>query len=151
MRAALFVLAAAGASLVASSCGSARAACTPGTHTTYRTFCGPAHATLKVGGKTLSFTGGSCQVSGSTFSINIGTVMFPPGKPKYDYFEISVRAEKGGTYTNQTVDWQLPRVDDRVLANATIKLAADRKSGSFSGLMIQSPRAPAGSGTFSCS
>ncbi len=155
MRTALVVLAAAGTSFVATSCGSARAACTPGTDrtrgVTYRTFCGPAHATLKVGGKTLSFTGGSCEISGSIFSIDIGTYSFPPGEPKYGFFEIRVRAKKGGTYTKQTVDWQLPKGNEWALANATIKLAADRKSGSFSGLVLQSPRAPVGSGTFNCS
>jgi hypothetical protein len=148
------VLAVALAALAGATHASARQECSAGTRssggTTYRTFCGPAHATLEVGGKTLTFTGGSCQVSGTIFSINIGTITLPPGKPKYDYFGITVmNATKGGLYKNQAVGWQLPHGKQGSLIRTTIALAKDRKTGTFSG----SPLTGGGKGIghFSCS
>ena len=140
------------AALAAVGHASARQACTAGTQSsggvTYRTFCGPAHATLKVGGKTLAFTTGSCQMSSSIFSINIGTITLPPGKPKYDYFGITVMAKKGGTYSNQSVTWQLPHGKAGSVVYATIKLAGNRKSGTFSGQVLGT--SGKGTGSFSC-
>ena len=153
LRIGLAAAAAAVAALLAASHAAARQACTAGTHSsggvTYRTFCGPAHATLKVGGQTLTFKGGSCQINSSIFSINIGTITLPPGKPKYDYFGITVFAKKGGTYKNQSVTWQLPHGKHGSLISATIKLASNRKSGSFSGTVLGA--SGKGNGTFSCS
>jgi hypothetical protein len=141
------------AALAAVAHASARPECTAGTHTsggvTYRTFCGPAHATLHDGGKTYSFSGGSCLSSGSTFSINIGTITLPPGKPKYDYFGITIVGAHPGTLTNQAVAWQQPHTNPGSLYRTTITLASGLKKGTFSGPNILG--GGNGSGTFSCS
>ena len=147
------VLAGVVAALAAAGHASARQACTAGVHSsggvTYRTFCGPAHATLKVGGKTYSFKGGSCQLTGKLMSINIGTITLPPGKPKYNYFGITVFAKKGGTYSNQAVAWQFPHGKSGSLLRTTIKLAGSRKSGTFSGSPLTG--GGKGVGSFGCS
>src|SRR5207247_2534167 len=41
-----------------------------------RVFCGPAKASVRIGGKTLSFANGLCEQSGGGFVVNIGT-FFP--------------------------------------------------------------------------
>ena len=129
-----------------------RANCTPGVRTaggvTYRTFCGGAHATLHIRGKTYRFTGGSCDSDSSTFTINIGTITLPPGKPKYRYFGITVFTSHDGTYTNQGVAWQFPNGVRNALFHATIKLQGGRKRGTFSGTTLADRRK--GYGTFSC-
>src|SRR5579884_1768762 len=99
----LVALAAAVAALAASAGHAAteRAACTPGTRTVggvqERVFCGPAKATVTVGGKTLRFAGGSCERTPAYVSVNIGTVVLgPTGRPKPDYFGLDVGAYPGG-------------------------------------------------------
>jgi hypothetical protein len=149
MRIAL--VAAALAALALTAQATARESCTAGVRTsggvTYRTFCGGAHATLHIGGKTYRFAGGSCDSTSSTFTINIGTITLPPGKPKYRYFGITVFTSHDGTYRNQAVAWQFPKVRN-ALYHATIKLQGGRKRGTFSGTTLADRRP--GSGTFSC-
>jgi hypothetical protein len=146
------VIAASLAAFAAATHASARETCTAGTHfsggVTYHIFCGPAHAILKVGGKTYSFKGGSCEVVGNLFSINIGTITLTPAKSRYDYFGITVFAKKDGTYTSQAVYWNLPHSKRRSLSRTTIKLAGGRKHGTFSGATFTGGKA---TGTFSCS
>jgi hypothetical protein len=140
------------AALALGAQASAREACTSGVKTsggaTYRTFCGSAHATLKFGGKTYQFLGGSCDSTTSTFTINLGTITLPPGKPKYRYFGITVFTGKDGTYINQAVAWQFPNGAHNALFRATIKLTGGRKHGTFSGKSLTGGKS--GSGTFSC-
>ena len=131
----------------------ARAACTAGVHTTggvtYRTFCGPARATLHLGSKTYSFTQGGCERTGSSFTINIGTITLPPGSPKYRYFGITVFKGKDGTYTEQAVALQFPGGKRTSLFHAKIVLKAGRSQGTFAGTTL-ADHTP-GSGTFRCS
>jgi hypothetical protein len=130
----------------------ARPACTPGTQSSggvnYRTFCGPAKATLHIGGKTYTFTGGSCDNTSSAFTINIGTITLPPGKPKYRYFGITVFTGHDGTFQNQAVSWQFPNGAHNSLFHAKIVLQGGRKKGTFSGKTLADQKP--GSGTFSC-
>ena len=153
MRALLLAAVLAAAALAMTAQASARQSCTAGTHSsggvTYRTFCGAAHATLKVGGKTYSFKGGSCELSRTLMSINIGTITLPPGKPKYDYFGITLSAKKGGSYANQAATWQLPHGKQGSLFQTTIKLAGNRRSGTFYGAPLTG--GGKGTGSFSCS
>ncbi len=131
----------------------ARTLCTPGVHksggATYRTFCGPAHATIKSRGKTYILRNGSCSASDkSTFSINIGTVTLGAAKPKYDYFGITVFATKDGTYTTgAVVAWERPGTR-AALWHTTVKLQGGRTRGSFAGQLIIG--GGTASGTFSC-
>jgi hypothetical protein len=150
MRIAL--VAAALAALALTAQAPARQSCTPGVHTTggvtRRTFCGKAHATLHFGGKTYRFTGGSCDSTPGAFTINIGTITLPPGKPKSRYFGITVFTTHDGTFTNQGVAWQFPNGARNSLFHATIKLQGGRKRGTFSGTRMADQKR--GSGTFSC-
>jgi hypothetical protein len=144
--------AAALAALALGAQASARESCTAGVKTTagvtYRTFCGKAKATLHFGGKTYHFVGGSCDSTASAFTINLGTITLPPGKPKYRYFGISVFTPKDGTFTNQAVGWQFPHGAHNALFHATIKLTGGRKHGTFKGTTLADQKP--GSGTFSC-
>jgi hypothetical protein len=64
---------------VASGSPRSTAACVPGVKringVPARTFCGPARATVKMNGKTISYSGGKCSKSLGLFSVNIGTVV----------------------------------------------------------------------------
>jgi hypothetical protein len=149
-RAALLAVLA--AALVVAAQASARQSCTAGVRTTggvtYRTFCGSAHATLHFGGKTYRFVGGSCDSTPSAFTINIGTITLPPGKPKHRYFGITVFTKRDGTFTNQAVGWQFPTGAHNSLFHATIRLQGGRKRGTFTGTALADQRK--GFGTFSC-
>ena len=152
MKPGLLVAAAALAALVLVGQSPARPACTPGTQTSggvnYRTFCGAAKATLHFGGKTYTFSGGSCDNTSSAFTINIGTITLPPGKPKYRYFGITVFTAHDGTFLNQAVAWQFPNGAHNSLFHAKIVLKGGRKKGTFSGTTLADHKP--GSGTFSC-
>jgi hypothetical protein len=131
---------------------SARQSCTAGVRTAggvnYRTFCGSARATLHFGGKTYRFVGGRCDSTSSAFTINIGTITLPPGKPKYRYFGITVFTSHDGTFTNQAIGWQFANGTHNSLFHATIKLTGGRKHGTFSGTTLADQKR--GFGTFSC-
>lgn len=146
----VLLLAAVAAALVWTTQASSRPACTPGVRTaggvTYRTFCGPARATLHIGGKTLVFTGGSCQRA--TFTINIGTITLPPGKPKYRYFGMTIFGNRDGVYQDQAVSWQLPDGEHNSLFHATVVLKNGRSQGTFSGSTLADH--VKGSGSFHC-
>jgi len=149
----LLILAGLAATLAWTAQAPARPACTAGVHTTggvnYRTFCGPAHATLHFGGETYVFSGGSCDSTSDTFTINIGTITLPTGKPKYRYFGITVFTKRDGTFTNQGVSWQFPNGAHNSLFHVTIKLTGGRKQGTFKGTTLADHKS--GFGTFRCS
>src|SRR5688572_15543366 len=78
---ALLMIAAAGA-----QAGQAAATCKPGP-TTYKgagakTFCGPASAVLKIGARTLTYSGGSCTRTSTAIELNIGTAILDAKDPK---------------------------------------------------------------------
>jgi hypothetical protein len=130
----------------------ARQSCTPGVRTaggvTYRTFCGKAKATVDFGGHTYHFTGGSCDSTSDAFTINIGTITLPPGKPKYRYFGITVFTPKDGMFNNQAIGWTFPNGARNSLLHATVKLQGGRKHGTFRGMTLGDNKR--GFGTFSC-
>jgi hypothetical protein len=126
--------------------------CTPGVKTvsgvTYRTFCGPAHATIKSGGKTYTLRNGSCDSTKGLFTINVGTITLGLGVPKYAYFGITIATAKDGTFTTGTaVAWQLPG-KRRSLWHTTVKLQGGRTHGTFTGTFIIG--GGTASGTFAC-
>jgi hypothetical protein len=115
----------------------ARTGCTAGVKTvkgvTYRTFCGPAKAQVTVHAVDHRFDGGGlCTRSGGTFSINVGTITLPPGKPKFSYFGITVFKAHDGTFKNQAVGWQLPGTGKSIIGG-TITLSHGMRRGTFSG------------------
>ena len=133
MKATLLVLVVAVAALAAATHASARPACTAGATGKSRTFCGPAHATLKDGGKTYTFKGGSCATTGSMWTLNIGTITLS-GTPKHKYFGITVFGKKAGKYTADVVAWQFPgKHGSLIKTTVTLKTL---KSGTFSGTNV---------------
>lgn len=136
---------------ITASVATARTSCTPGVRTvgesTVRTFCGPATATAKIGGKTFHFTGGQCAVEQGYFTVNIGAITLGSEKPKYAYLGIDVKPPKPGTHASQIVSWQTPGKRYSLLP-AKVTLAAGLHSGTFSGPVLGG--GGSGSGSFHC-
>jgi hypothetical protein len=144
-----------------------RAECTPGRSTigghSAMTFCGPAKATVKVKGKTYTFTGGSCTKASRYVNVNIGTVVLGARKQKQPYFSILVGsypganagtppAPKDGTYggglvvvRTSNLGWDLNGFDKDV----KITLKKNRNAGTFTGSTHFVPRIKV-TGSFAC-
>jgi hypothetical protein len=149
------VLAFAAAALVAPSTSSAAAAaCVPGKTTVAgkpaTRFCGPAHATAKVGGKKFVFTGGVCQTSGTYFTVNIGTVVnnkVATAKPgPLPYFNISLTPASTGVHLTQGLTWIVGGKRYAPIGNK-ITINQGLKSGYFSGRAVGGAKI---TGTFIC-
>jgi hypothetical protein len=100
---------------------------------TYRTFCGPARATLHLGGKTYRYSGDECERTGTSFAINLGTITLPPGSPKYRYFGIAVFTGNDRTYKEQAVALQFPGGKRTSLFHAKIGPRGWKDAGNFRG------------------
>ncbi|MBV8259312.1 MAG: hypothetical protein JOZ56_10790 [Actinobacteria bacterium] len=160
----LVLLALAAAAFPAAASASHRAgACTPGmtkvAGTDARTFCGPAKATVTVGGKTLSFSGGACEHTAAYVSVNIGTVVLgQTSAKKPDYFGLNVGAGVGagnrpaphdGSYTGAVVAAVKSGKSYLVRGDtAKVTLAGNRSHGTFASTLLFGGGAV--SGTFSC-
>ena len=137
-----------------------RASCTPGVHpfgdVSARTFCGPAKATLVVGGRTIRFQGGSCQRGPAYLSLNIGTVVLgQTTKPRPDYFGLNVGkvplfggtpATHDGTFPAEALAIRHANKSYSML-QATVTLAGGRSRGTYRGRILGGGT---GHGTFSC-
>jgi len=148
MKAALLLLAVAGAALIAASHASARqATCKPSTVPRERNYCGPAQATLKVGGKTYHFKGGMCAVDGQTWTLNIGAISYN-GKPtKRAYFGITMFSNKAGRH-GAAITWILRKHPSQSLLDGKVKLARGLQKGTFTG---KTDRGGKATGSFRCS
>ena len=152
MRHAL-VLGALVALLAAAAAGagtSSRAACKPGIRkigtSSYRVFCGPASASLRLGGKTQSFRKGGCiTLGGRVFTVSIGSLTMSRGKALYRYLGITVPQAKGdGTYRRASVTWAFG-AKRYLLSGARVRLTGKRSRGTFSGRIAGTKRRVAGS------
>jgi hypothetical protein len=125
------------------------AACVPGIKTidgvSARTFCGPAKATVKMNGKTISYSGGKCSRSLGLFSINIGTVVLGNLRNKPEYFGMTASA-KAGVQPRQGVSVVHAGKSQAIVGAVTIK--AGLKAGTFSGKVFGSSKTI--SGSFTC-
>ncbi len=123
--------------------------CTPGVKTiagtSARTFCGPAKATVKLNGKTLSYKGGECSTSIGLFSVNVGTVVLGTVKGAPEYFGVTAKA-KPGTQSRQTI--AVVHAGSTSAVIGTVTLTAGLKGGTFSGKVFGSSAVI--SGSFSC-
>jgi hypothetical protein len=143
VRRALVLGALAALSLAAAGTGaSATTACKPGIHTvgkvTYRVYCGPASASVKVAGKTHSFRGGSCLRAGVTrvFTMSIGKLTIGKGKPRYSYFGVTVpTANHDGLYRRAVVTWAIGG-KRYSLYNVKLRLTNGQTRGTFSGRAV---------------
>ena len=82
---------------------------------TVHTWCGPAKATVKWQGRTLTIKGGRCEISDvfgkAYFVINTGRYTAPPGKPKAAAFSALQGGSgplKPGTQTSWLINFQTP-------------------------------------------
>jgi hypothetical protein len=88
-----------------------RAACIPGPKMIrgvhVQVFCGPATATIRLGGRTIRIRQGQCgpNVSGY-FSVRVGIFTFIPSRSKYTWFAAYVGGDRGRTYRNQKVAFE---------------------------------------------
>jgi hypothetical protein len=110
-----------------------------------RTFCGPARATVRVNGKTITYKGGECGTGLGQFSVNIGTVVLGTLKNKPDYFGVAAVA-KPGTHARQTV--AVVHAGKTLASIGTVTLKRGLRSGTFSGTVFGSSTVV--SGSFTC-
>lgn len=106
------------------------------------TWCGPAKATVKLAGKTLTFKGGVCGIAKAlgvtAWTLNIGKFTTPPAKPKGMYFGAAGPAKlKAGTYTGAaaiklTLSFQTPGRAYSI-GQKKVTITAGGKKGTFSG------------------
>jgi hypothetical protein len=137
------------ATAFAGSSPHAAAACLPGVKkingVNARTFCGPAKATVKINGSTVSYKGGECTKSIGLFALNIGTVVLGNLKNKPEYLGVTATA-KAGVQTRQTVAVVHAGKSKSIIGTVTLK--AGLKSGTFSGKVFGSSAVI--SGSFTC-
>jgi hypothetical protein len=162
------VLAAAAAALLTLGAATAEgrttgtAACKSG-NTTYqglraRAYCGPASATLKVDGRTLSYRGGSCIRNGVAVELGIGTMILDTKDPKGALprsfgvsigriFGIGKAAPKDGTYSSVMVTYVDGGKRYAAMSGKAV-LAGNRSRGSFTAKLFTGQTI---TGTFRCS
>lgn len=140
---------------------SATAACTSG-NTTYggvraRTYCGPASAVVKIGGRTLSYRGGSCMRNGVAIELGIGTVILDAKEPKGSLprsfgisvgriFGIGKAAPRDGTYSSVMIAF-VDRGKRYASMQGKALLGGGRSRGTFTGRLLTGE---AVSGSFRC-
>jgi hypothetical protein len=110
-----------------------------------RTFCGPAKATVKMNGKTITYKGGECSKSIGLFAVNIGTVVLGNLKNKPEYFGVTANA-KAGVQSRQGVAVVHAGKSQAIIG--TVKIKAGLRAGTFSGKVFGSSKVI--SGSFSC-
>ena len=145
------VAAAAFAFSVTAAGAPARAACMPGAKTiagkTVVFFCGPAKATVRFGGKTLTYSSGLCEKQAGMFTVNIGATIPGALRQKYPYFGMTVEGTHAGSYTRQNVVFVYQGTVYSV-GQHTIVLKPGLHAGTFTGKSFPGLRAVTGS--FTC-
>lgn len=105
-------------------------------------WCGPAKATVKLAGRTLTFKGGVCGISKASgitaWTLNIGRFTNVGAKPKFMYFGgIGPAKLKAGTYTGAAaiefgLSFQTPG-KAYTIGQKKVTITAGGKKGTFSG------------------
>jgi hypothetical protein len=158
---ALAIAAAIAAALAGATAASA-GSCTPGVKTVSggieRTFCGPGAVSVKLGGRTITLSQGTCARTSSYIAVNIGVFSTATAsKSRPDYFGLDVGrvpgsstppAGKDGTYRSGIVMTLV--YGGRaytVISGASATLSANRSRGSVTGpTLTKQPM----SASFSC-
>jgi hypothetical protein len=155
------LVAAAAVGAAAADARSAAAACKPG-NTTYegvraRVYCGSASAVVKVGGRTLTYRGGSCMRNRVAVELGIGTIILDARDPKTlprsfaisvgRIFGIGKPARTGGTYKSGILAY-VDAGKRYAAAQVTTTLSGGRSRGSFTGKLLTGETVI---GTFRCS
>ena len=137
-----------------------RTSCTPGVHpfgdVSARTFCGPAKATLVVGGRTIRYHGGSCERGPAYVSVNIGTVVLGlTTKLRPEYFGLNVGkvplfggapAAHDGTFPAGAIAARHAGKGYAIM-RGTVTRAGGRTRGTFAGTLLGGGAA---TGSFQC-
>jgi hypothetical protein len=106
------------------------------------TYCGPAKATVKLGGKTYRFSGGKCSLTRAAgitaWTILLGRQTLPPAKPKFSSFQASIYGKpKAGMYrgSDVTLSFEIPGKAWVLAIGLPHKMTATAgaKRGTFSG------------------
>jgi hypothetical protein len=108
--------------------------------------CGPATATVKLGGTTAHISSGSCTVPApGVYDVAIGTQLFgdPPAALEPDFLNIYIVSVDGKTDPGGVVDHK-----DWLLIGVSIAFGPGKMSGTFSGNTYQGT---AVKGSFTCS
>jgi hypothetical protein len=111
-----------------------------------RTFCGKAHATVRVGSRRWTFLGGSCALDQGGYLVGIGRFTYGDGEPKHRAFWVSAPAYRDGTYRTALVEWQVPGTQ-YVFETVKLRLTGKLTKGTFAGKVAG---VGFGSGSFSC-
>jgi hypothetical protein len=165
---AVAALAVAAGAAAGATAAPSRGACTPGPTKVdghpANVFCGPAKATVKVAGKAYAFKGGQCLKTGTSLTLNIGTVVSGVAKQKPQYLGLNIgryyganpgtpAAAKDGIYGGGLVvvrtngkAWDLNGAADK---DVKVTLKKKRTAGRFTGSTHFSPRVKV-TGSFSC-
>jgi hypothetical protein len=120
---------------------------------TVRTWCGPARATVKVGGKSITIKGGACELVNyqgiKAFTVTTGRYTVPPAKPKFTSFSAAGSDTKPGTYSGWLVNFQTPGKQWTLRPTKTTVTitAAGAKKGTFSGTLYEGGKLAKGSWT----
>lgn len=138
---------------VAPSAGTT-AACDPGTRVkngvTIFVYCGPAWATVKVGGKTYRIFGGQCKRTPGTklYEVDIGIITVAGArKPTARFISIKSKRLTPGVTKTAGIGIQVAGTAYNVAPNL-VKIAKGMKSGTFSGRTLG--RDVRVSGSWSC-
>jgi hypothetical protein len=137
------------ATVFSSGAVASTAACVPGVKAinglSARTFCGPAKATVKINGKSITYTGGACSTSIGLFTVNIGTVVLGTLKNAPEYVGVTAKA-KVGAQSRQTIAVVHAGKSQAIIGTVTI--SAGMKQGTFAGKTFGSTESI--SGSFTC-
>lgn len=118
-----------------------------------REFCGPARATVMVGGQTFKITGGECEALGDSFVVNIGTFNGKSLAPPKDYFGIFLESGDGSTVADGAYSGGIALAGNAgatefsMAANGTVTLKNGLSAGDFEGAVLGSGEI---SGFFTC-
>lgn len=130
------------------------AACTPGLKTLRGAkvvaYCGPAKATVKIGGTRIRFSNGSCvRGVNRAWAINVGTATVPPKTPRFKHFGITIGKLRGPRrYRNAAIGFQW-RGRTYGVTGSVVTVRGTVRSGTFSGRLDSGVRRVV-TGSFTC-
>lgn len=113
-------------------------------------YCGPAKATVRLGGRTMTFRGGTCVWTSNSFKLQLGTIFLFRSKPLQSQPGFSIYA------TGVPVARALIEVYERGVYSeaspvyATARPTGVRAGGTFEGKTGKRGTGPAISGTITC-
>jgi hypothetical protein len=121
-----------------------------------RTYCGPARAVVKIGGRTLRYRGGSCMRNRVSVELGIGTLILDSRDPNRlprsfgisvgRVFGVGEPARDDGSYDSVTLAF-VHRGKRYASFDATAELSGGRTRGTFTGHLLTGETI---SGSFRC-